>query len=450
LPPAVIAAFIEKARGLLPGEQMGQRVARGTISTLLVSGAGAAASLVVQISLSNWLGPDAYGTYLLALGWLVFAQLFARLELDSTSVRFVGSYVSTGRWSLLRGYLRTSRVTVLTLSVVLAILGALAVLAFSESIAVKHPALPDALLVACLLLPVANLLQLDAAVLQGFQRYVEAQLPQNLLRPIAFGILLFVLHYVAHVTLTTPLAVGANIIAATLALILTLHWRKRAIPAEVRAAKPHHDRGTWARTAYPLMAVSLSQLVISQQADIVVVGTMLTTAQAAVYGAASQLTMPLFLAASAVAYVAQSMIANLYARDPSQLQSLIRAVTWISLAVVVPIAIGLIILGKPLLGLYGDGFSDGYTVLVILTFAQLTAGLVGALAGNLLTMTAHERQAAWIIGITAAVNLVLALILTPRFGPVGTASATLLVAVTRAVALRVYIRREMGLRIPAV
>ena len=115
------------------------------------------------------------------------------------------------------------------------------------------------------------------------------------------------------------------------------------------------------------------------------------------------------------------------------------------------IAIGLIVLGRPLLNLYGDGFADqGYTVLMILTFAQLTAGLVGALAGYLLTMTAHEKQAAWIIGITAAVNLVLALVLTPRYGPVGTASATLIVAIARAVALRVYIRREMGLRIPAV
>lgn len=448
--PGAIVRIIEQARARLSREGMGQRVARGTFNTLLVNGTGAAASLLVQISLSNWLGPDAYGTYLLALGWLVFAQLFARLELDSTSVRFVGSYVSTGRWNLLRGYLRTSRTTVFTLSIVLAIVGALGIYLFSERIAVKHPALPAALLVACLLLPVANMLQLEAAVLQGFQRYVEAQLPLNLLRPIAFGILLVVIHFVIGVRLTTPLAVGANIIAASMALVLTLRWRHRALPNEVRVAEPHYDRGTWARTAYPLMAVSLSQLVISQQADIVVVGTMLTTAQAAVYGAASQLTMPLMLAASAVTYVAQSMIANLYSRDPSQLQSLIRSVTWISLAIVVPIAIGLIVLGKPLLSLYGDGFTEGYTVLVILTFAQLTAGLVGALAGYLMTMTAHEKQAAWIIGITAAVNLVLALILTPKYGPVGTASATLIVAASRAIALRVYIRREMGLRVPAV
>jgi len=73
--------------------------------------------------------------------------------------------------------------------------------------------------------------------------------------------------------------------------------------------------------------------------------------------------------------------------------------------------------------------------------------MVGALAGYLMTMTAHEREAAWIIGLAAGVNLVLALVLTPRFGPLGTASATLIAAVARAAALSIYIRRTMGLRL---
>jgi O-antigen/teichoic acid export membrane protein len=53
------------------------------------------------------------------------------------------------------------------------------------------------------------------------------------------------------------------------------------------------------------------------------------------------------------------------------------------------------------------------------------------------------------MSLTAALNLVLAIVLTPRFGPVGTAWATLTAAIARALALRIYIRRAMGLRIPA-
>ena len=430
-------------------ERMGGRVARGTLKTMLVNGAGAAASFLVQVALARLLGAVGYGTYLLVMGWVTVAQLFGKLELDVTSVRFVGSYTATGRWNLLRGFLRSSRRAVVATSFAIAAVCALGIVLFTEALRAKHPDLPETLLVACAMLPLATLLLLEGAVLQGFQRYVEAQLPLNLLRPLVFGSLILVTYYLTDITLSAPVAVAGNLVSTFGALLVTWFWRRRAIPPEVHAVQPAYDRSTWARTTYPLFAVSLGQVIISQQADIIVVGVMLTTAEAAVYGAASQLTMPLVLAASSVTFVAQSMIADLYSRDPARLQSLVRAVTWLSTALAVPIALILIAIGPQLLGLYGPRFVHGYSVLIILTIAQLVIGLVGSLAGYLLTMTAHEREAAWIMSLTAGFNLLLALVLTPRFGPVGTACATLTAAIARALALRVYIRRAMGLRIPA-
>jgi O-antigen/teichoic acid export membrane protein len=428
---------------------MGGRVARSSLKSILVNAAGAAVSFGVQIALSNILGKDLFGTYLIAMGWLAVAQLCGLLELDVTSVRFVGKYLATQRWGLLRGFLRGSHLAVACASVGIALLGAAGIVLFRDSIAQKHPALPTTLLVTCALLPVATMLLLQSAILQGFQRYVEAQLPLNLFRPLIFGALIAGGVLLAGVTLTTPLAVAGNLLSALTALALAWTWRRRAVPREAYAAVPQYDRGTWARTTYPLVGVAFGQLVISQQADIIVVGVMLTTSQAAIYGAASQLTLPLALALSSVTYVAQSMIADTYAREPGRLQSLVRAVTWITTALGLPIALGLIVLGRPLLGLYGEGFGEGHLVLVVLTAAQLVVGLVGALAGYLMTMTAPEREAAWIIGLAAALNLVLALVLTPRFGPLGTASATLIAALVRAVALSIYIRRAMGLKLLA-
>jgi O-antigen/teichoic acid export membrane protein len=122
--------------------------------------------------------------------------------------------------------------------------------------------------------------------------------------------------------------VAANLVSTFAALVVTFLWRRRALPSEVRAAEPAYDKRTWARTTYPLFTVSLGQVIISQQADIIVIGVMLTTAEAAVYGAASQLTMPLVIAASSVTFVAQSMIADL----TRTAIAFIRAVTWMSTA----------------------------------------------------------------------------------------------------------------------
>jgi hypothetical protein len=96
----------EMVRSRLRPERMGGRVARSSFKTIIVNGVGAAISFAVQIMLSNLLGKDLFGTYLIAMGWLAVAQLCGLLELDVTAVRFVGSYVATERWSLLRGFLR--------------------------------------------------------------------------------------------------------------------------------------------------------------------------------------------------------------------------------------------------------------------------------------------------------------------------------------------------------
>jgi O-antigen/teichoic acid export membrane protein len=396
------------------------------------------------------MGDDGFGAYLLTMGWLSVALAIGSLELDTTSVRFVGSYAATGSWELLRGYLRGSRTAVLVASLTLGALGALVVALFPASLEQKHPDFASALLVACILLPVASLLLLEGSFLQGLQRYTQAQVPPNVIRPIVFGIAFVSLAFIAPRFTTPPAAVAANLVGASVALGLAWVWRWKELPAVVRASPPKYDTRTWMRTAAPLFAVSLAQLVISYQSDVIIVGTMLDIEDVAHYGAASQLTLPLVMAASSIIFVAQPMIAELHARgETARLQSLIRAVSLATAAVGVPLAIGLIALAPWLLAIWGPEFVVARPVLVILTLAQLVAGLVGALAGYLLTMTEHEWTAAWIIGLSAVLNIVLAVVLTRMLGPEGTALATLIAAIARAAALGIYIRRTMGLRVPA-
>jgi O-antigen/teichoic acid export membrane protein len=115
--------------------------------------------------------------------------------------------------------------------------------------------------------------------------------------------------------------------------------------------------------------------------------------------------------------------------------------------VTLPIALVLLLLGKWLLGLYGAPFRAAYPVLVLLVIAASTVALVGSLGGFLLTMTEYQKEAAWIIGGSALLNLALAVVLTPLFGLVGTASATLIATVARSAVLVVFLRRTMGVNV---
>jgi O-antigen/teichoic acid export membrane protein len=115
--------------------------------------------------------------------------------------------------------------------------------------------------------------------------------------------------------------------------------------------------------------------------------------------------------------------------------------------VVLPVLAGLIVFGAWLLRLYQPVYAEAYPVMLVLALSAGVVGFVGATAGFLLTMTAYQREAAWIVGTSAAANLALTLILTPRFGIMGTAVATLIATMLRGVLLSVVVYRRLGLSV---
>ena len=91
---------------------------------------------------------------------------------------------------------------------------------------------------------------------------------------------------------------------------------------------------------------------------------------------------------------------------------------WPSLAV----ALILVAFGPTILRLFGPGFEQGYTVLVILTLGQLVNAFAGPVA-ILLNMTGHQNVTARVLGINAILGVALGLALTRIWGIIGTALA---------------------------
>jgi O-antigen/teichoic acid export membrane protein len=104
----------------------------------------------------------------------------------------------------------------------------------------------------------------------------------------------------------------------------------------------------------------------------------------------------------------------------------------------------LVVFGKWALSWFGPDFPSGYTVMLILAAGQVTMATLGALAGYLLTMTGHQHVASQVIGGTAALNLVLTLVLTPKLGIVGTAIATSVAILARGAILAIIVHRRVG------
>lgn len=422
-------------------------IARGAIWGLLITGGGVALGMLSQVALARQLGTAGFGVYLYVMAAMNALSIIARLELDTAAVRFVGAYHATHAWGLLRGFLHKSRRWVTSMAGGLAVLAAVVVLVLQRWL---PPGYTIPLLIGCLILPAASRLQVEAGYLQGLRRVRESQAPFQLLRPIVLCVTVLGVGASAY-RLSVPLALLLQLLATTTALIVTMRLMVRNAPPELATVAEVDDTREWVRTIGPLMVIAISQLVLSTQTDVLIVNAFLGKEATAVYGTASQLAALSGLAFTALMLIVQPQIARLFAqRRLSDLQRLVSWVQLASLTVSLAAFLVLVILGKWALGWFGADFRAGYSVMLILALGQICLSTVGAIAGYLLTMTGHQREASRVIAGTAVENLVLALVLTPLLGLIGVALATGIAVVTRAVILAVIVRRLVGVSLVAV
>jgi O-antigen/teichoic acid export membrane protein len=184
---------------------------------------------------------------------------------------------------------------------------------------------------------------------------------------------------------------------------------------------------------------------ILNQADIIMVGSMLTTKEAGLYSAASRLSTIVPFSIAMVNSVAAPLISQLYSQGRlQQLQKMIIIVAWGSLIVSVPLCLIIILGAKLFLGIYGPEFISGTIALSILAIGRLFVALTGS-AGYLMSMSGFQKQAAIVLGIAAAANIGLNVILIPAFGIEGAAISFSVTSAFWCITLAVYGYRLTGI-----
>jgi len=310
------------------------------------------------------------------------------------------------------------------------------------------PGIEGGIFAACLLVPLTALLAFSSCALQGFRKVPQAQVPQALLRPVLFGAAIMFVGSGLQVPLSGGAAIAINAAATAVALGVSVFLLDRTVPAGAKAAAPAFEPAQWLRAVRSFLLISAAQLVLSQQADILVVGTVLSHRDAGLYSVASQLSGLAMLGAQAVIFVVLPVISDLYSRGRrAELQRLVVRTVQGCAALSIPVIVLLLAGGRVVLRAYGSAFVDAYPILVVLGTGTLVGATMGIISGFLLTMTGHERAASRMVVGTALLNLVLTVLLTPAFGALGTAMATVVAGFTRVGLLAWYARRHLGVAI---
>lgn len=187
-------------------------------------------------------------------------------------------------------------------------------------------------------------------------------------------------------------------------------------------------------TAAPLAWV-LGMNVVLTHTDVVLLGLLSDTSDAGVYRVAAQLAALASLPLGAVNLVLAPRISAAFAANQTDtLQSEVTHASRYVLLLTLPVVAAIVLAGSVLLGLFGAEFVSAALPLAILAVPQLLNAATGT-AGYLLVMTHYERQAAVIFGLAATLNLVLNLLLIPRFGMTGAAVASAIALLTLNVGL---------------
>jgi O-antigen/teichoic acid export membrane protein len=405
---------------------------------------GAVASFVVQIILARALEATRYGVYSYLLAWVNVAVLIGKLEFDTAAIRFIATYDGQRQDGLLRGFWQYGwRVVSGTATAVALLAGGTAWLLRRH----LYPGIEEGIWAAAALVPLSALLLFSGSTHQGFRRVPQAQLPQLLVRPVLFGVGILVVAGLG-LQLGAGGAVALNAAATAVALGLSLFLLRRAVPKGAVSVPPAFEVSKWMRTVRSFLVISAAQLVLSQQADILVVGTLLSPRDAGLYSAASQLSALTMLGAQAVIFVVLPMVTDLHARGRrAELQYLVVRTVQGCAALSIPVGLLLLVGGRVVLQAYGPAFLDAYPILAVLTAGQLVGAAMGIISGFLLTMTGHERAASRMIVGTALLNLALTFVLTPGFGAVGAAMATVAAGLTRIGLLSWYAQRYVGVAV---
>ncbi|MDX6597811.1 MAG: hypothetical protein QOE87_1698 [Gaiellales bacterium] len=394
---------------------MARGAARGALGALIAS----VLALAFQAIVRHIVDIDTMGLFTVATTVVVLAQLPALFGLEAGAIRYVSLGASAGDERAARGSAQAALVAGLVLSTFAA--AALFILAPDICERFDKPEATHLLRLAALALPLLCTSRVCAACVLGFGltgRSSTITAAQNVARLLVTVPLVLVL---ADVT-----ALGVGFAIAGLAGTVFAIWLLRSVCPDILV--PARDR--WALRSmigfsWP-QTLSQSLYLATLWTDTLVLAHYGTAYQVGIYGLVVALLAPVSQLTVAVSQAFTPRIAGTHARgDTASMAQMLRRVSYWNLAVALPILGSMAVLRDPLLALFGSGYEAGAAPLVLLALGQLVLNAAGPLTA-VINLSGHPRVTLFDNALVFGANLVLCIILVPRYGMTGAAASTLI------------------------
>lgn len=376
---------------------------------------GGIAAFAMNIVVARYLKIEQSGYIFLAITVTTLVATLSRVGADITVLRYVGVHSARKEWShvnsIMRTVLKWSYIPVIAVTIIVCI--------FSKQIAIycfHKEAFHWPLFYTALSMPFFAGYNIYSYALQGIKKVILSVSGLRILTPF-FLILLFVFLKPDN----SETAGIFYLIATILNFAICFFWWKKETPPGKGFADIDRKR-LWYSCREIWIITAMNQVVL--WGGQFVSGIYNTPAEVAQLAAARTITSLIGFILSAINNVSAPRFAAMYANgELAKLRNYARNTTRFMTLLALPLTLLICIFPSFIMSLFGKGFNGGSLPLCILAVGQFINVSTGSVS-YLLTMSGHEKPLRNLGIINSIFSIILAFILTPAFGVVGSATAS--------------------------
>ncbi len=399
-------------------------------------------------------GPGGFGLYTLCLSLVSLVSAIFNLGLDDAMVRYVAIYRGKQQTKSLRGLLLFCT----TLAGLAGIGGALLLLYFTPSLVTYWIALKQhqvanketlnrAISLLQVMAPIIPLMTMQVmwfAGLRGFKAFKWRVLTSNFLQPL-LQILLLGLVLVFFRSKDGITAVAVVLFVSTLLnTVLNMYFLFREVSRVARPEPVRYEVREWLTFATLNFLTTIIDTVLDSIDTILLATFGVPDVQLGQYGAAMKLSNFIQMPLLSLSNIFAPTIAELHSKGEKQkLEAMFKVVTKWSITFSLPLFLIMVIFSPYLLALPGASFVSAWPLLIAFALGSMINAGTGTV-GYMLLMTGYQRLSFLNSLVAVAVNISLGILLTPRYGAMGTAVSTGLAICTlnfmRVLQVRIFLK----------
>jgi O-antigen/teichoic acid export membrane protein len=417
-----------------------EELIRSGFAALVLKMVGIAVGYLFILLITRKYGASVMGLFVLAFTILQIFTVIGRLGLDTALLRFIAEYRISDRSHRVREvYYKSSGITIIS-SIILSIVLFFFAPFIANDLFHKENMTVYLYIAAFAVGPSVFIFINSESIrgIKGIKEFVFLQYIAIFLFPIITLLLVMNVSNKDYVPFLSYI-IGLYITAA----ISVYLWFNKSKINDMRKSNDLKMRDIL-KVSMPMLLTS-SLFLVMQWIDTIMLGMLRSESEVGIYNVAFRISAGTTIMLFAINSMAGPKISEFYSkRDMKGLETIAQQSTKIIFWSSSPILLVIFLAPSFILGLFGEEFRIGVYALILLTFGQMFNSLCGPV-WYMLQMTGRQITFLFIIIVSALLNVILNLILIPRFGINGAAVASMIGLAFWNLSSVAYIKKDLNI-----